>query len=128
MADEKKYEDIYNKLIDYEQSIHTKNQDRIRIGLKINILLPLVFLVLSFAISSAKLVFLILWIISLFGIAGYLMYVEYSDYKLMNQMADIGIIDKREESLIEINPIILENIESIENMEKREESSDEKHS
>ncbi len=125
MADEKKYEDIYNKLVDYEQSIHTKNQERIRIGLKINILLPLVFLILSFAISSAKLVFLILWIISLFGIAGYLMYVEYSDYKLMNQMADIGITEKREESLIEINPIIMENIE---NIKKREESNNEKHS
>lgn len=125
MPNEKEYKEIYNKLIDYEQSIHKKNQERIRVGLKVNILLPLVFLVLSFAVSSAKLVFLIMWIISLFGIAGYLVYIEYSDYKLMNQMADIGIKKTQENSLIEMKSIIMENIQ---NMEKREVKKNEEHS
>ena len=103
MAKETEYKEVYNKFIDYQQSVHLANQKRIQVGLKVNILLPLVFLVLSFAVSSAKLVFLILWIISLFGIAGYLIYVEYSDYKMMQQLEEFGVeleVDKIDRSLL----------------------------
>ena len=103
MAKETEYKEVYNKFIYYQQSVHLANQKRIQVGLKVNILLPLVFLVLSFAVSSAKLVFLILWIISLFGIAGYLIYVEYSDYKMMQQLEEFGVeleVDKIDRSLL----------------------------
>ena len=103
MAKETEYKEVYNKFIDYQQSVHLANQKRIQMGLKVNILLPLLFLVLSFAVSSAKLVFLILWIISLFGIAGYLIYVEYSDYKMMQQLEEFGVeleVDKIDRSLL----------------------------
>ncbi|MCR5389094.1 MAG: hypothetical protein K6E56_07600 [Lachnospiraceae bacterium] len=81
----------YDKFIDYQRTTHTKNQKRIKIGLKINILLPLVFLVVSFITKSSKLVFLMLWIISLFGIAFYLLYVEYSDYMMIERMKEFGV-------------------------------------
>ena len=103
MAKETEYKEVYNKFIDYQQSVHLANQKRIQMGLKVNILLPILFLVLSFAVSSAKLVFLILWIISLFGIAGYLIYVEYSDYKMMQQLEEFGVeleVDKIDRSLL----------------------------
>ena len=103
MAKETEFKEIFSKFVDYQQSVHLANQKRIQVGLKVNILLPLVFLVLSFAISSAKLVFLILWIISLFGIAGYLIYVEYSDYKMMQQLEEFGVeleVDKIDRSLL----------------------------
>lgn len=103
MAKETEYKEVYNKFVDYQQSVHLANQKRIQMGLKVNILLPLLFLVLSFAVSSAKLVFLILWIISLFGIAGYLIYVEYSDYKMMQQLEEFGVeleVDKIDRSLL----------------------------
>lgn len=86
-----KYKEMYDKFINYEQNLHQQNQKRIRIGLKINIILPLFFLILSFAISEGKLVFLLLWIISLFGIATYLIYVEYSDYKMLEQLKELGV-------------------------------------
>ena len=35
--------------------------------------------------------FLLLWIISLFGIATYLIYVEYSDYKMLEQLKELGV-------------------------------------
>ena len=82
---------MYDKFINYEQNLHQQNQKRIRVGLKINIILPLFFLILSFAISEGKLVFLLLWIISLFGIATYLIYVEYSDYKMLEQLKELGV-------------------------------------
>ena len=86
-----KYKEMYDKFINYEQNLHQHNQKRIRVGLKINIILPLFFLILSFAISEGKLVFLLLWIISLFGIATYLIYVEYSDYKMLEQLKELGV-------------------------------------
>ena len=86
-----KYKEMYDKFINYEQNLHQQNQKRIRVGLKINIILPLFFLILSFAISEGKLVFLLLWIISLFGIATYLIYVEYSDYKMLEQVKELGV-------------------------------------
>lgn len=86
-----KYKEMYDKFINYEQNLHQQNQKRIRVGLKINIILPLFFLILSFAISEGKLVFLLLWIISLFGIATYLIYVEYSDYKMLEQLKEFGV-------------------------------------
>ena len=52
-----KYKEMYDKFINYEQNLHQHNQKRIRVGLKINIILPLFFLILSFAISEGKLVF-----------------------------------------------------------------------
>lgn len=91
MSEKHKYKKMYEKFVDYEQNLHRENQKKIRIGLKVNIILPLFFLILSFVISEGKLVFLILWIISLFGIAFYLVYVEYSDYKMMEQMKEFGV-------------------------------------
>lgn len=91
MAEKHKYRKMYEKFVDYEQTLHQQNQKKIQIGLKINIILPLFFLILSFAISEGKLVFLLLWIISLFGIAFYLIYVEYSDYKMLEQMKEFGV-------------------------------------
>jgi PP-loop superfamily ATP-utilizing enzyme len=70
----------------------------------------MIFLILSFAISSGKLIFLIMWILSLFGIAFYLIYVEYTDYKMMERMKDYGV-DVMEHASLVVNS---ENIEAAE--------------
>lgn len=84
-----KYEKMYEKLMGYEQRIHESNQKRIRIGLKCIFIIPLIFLILLFWTSSNKVVFLILWIVSLFGIATYLIAVEYTDYNLQEKMNEL---------------------------------------
>ena len=86
-----KYEELYNRFMDYQTKVHEANQKRIRLGLKVNIFFPLIFLTLCFLTDGSKLIFLILWIVSLFGIAFYLMYVEYSDDKLQRQMKAFGL-------------------------------------
>lgn len=88
------YEKIYNQFMDYEAKLHEKNQRKIRVGLKVNILLPLVFLLLCFLLPNTKFLFLMLWIVSLFGIAFYLIYVEYTDYKMLEKMKEFGVIDE----------------------------------
>ena len=143
MVKETEFKEVFSKFVDYQQSVHLANQKRIQVGLKVNILLPLVFLVLSFAISSAKLVFLILWIISLFGIAGYLIYVEYSDYKMMQKLEEFGVAveaDETDRSLLGDSAQQVENIakeieERVEHhkemvaqiIEKQEVEDDEEH-
>ncbi|MBQ5485784.1 MAG: hypothetical protein IIT72_09850, partial [Lachnospiraceae bacterium] len=82
MTEEIKYKEKYEKFLAYEKENHEKNQRKIRTGLKVNILLPLVFLIISFATDSSKLILLILWITSLFGIAFDLIYVEYTDFRM----------------------------------------------
>ncbi len=98
---DKNYEELYGKFTDYQKELHELNQKKIEIGLKVNVLLPLVFLIISFMTSGSKLIFLILWIASLFGIAFYLIYIEYSDYKLQEKMHEFGMKkETEEESLI----------------------------
>ena len=95
------YKKAFEKYKDYQQHLHEKNQKKIQVGLKVNILLPLIFLGLSFFVQGAKLVFLILWIVSLFGIASYLVYVEFTDYNLQEQLKEFsGQTDLEPEVLI----------------------------
>lgn len=84
-----KYRKAYNMVIEYEKEAHRKNQKRIAVGLKLIIIIPLIFLALLFFTGSSKVIFLILWIISLFILAAYLITVEYMDYNLMERMAKL---------------------------------------
>ncbi|MCR5581530.1 MAG: hypothetical protein K6F66_08060 [Pseudobutyrivibrio sp.] len=111
----KEKEIVYEKFIDLQQQVHQKNQKKIRVGLKINILLPLVFLVISFITDRSKLVFLVLWIASLFGIAFYLLYVEYTDFKLQEQLVELGIMEKEAEAQVLIGEEVIQSIDEINN-------------
>ena len=84
-----KYRKAYNMVIEYEKKAHRKNQKRIAVGLKLIIIIPLIFLALLFFTGSSKVIFLILWIVSLFILAAYLITVEYMDYNLMERMAKL---------------------------------------
>lgn len=89
MDKEKKFEQMYDILADYENKIHEKNQKRIKIGLRCIWIIPLIFLILLLWTGSSKVIFLILWIVSLFGIAIYLILVEYADYKLQEKLKEL---------------------------------------
>lgn len=109
------YEEMYKKFLDYETTSHEKNQKRIRVGIKVNIFLPLVFLIISFITSGSKLVFLVLWILSLFGIAFYLIYVEYNDFKLKEKLKEFGIeTEKSEKEAVLIGQEIINRAEVVE--------------
>lgn len=106
MNEDKKFQEMYEKLMDYESSLHEINQKRIKIGLRCIYIIPLIFLALLFITDSSKIIFLVLWIASLFGIAIYLIGVEYVDYKLQEKMNEIGgKNDIEPESLIKIEQV-----------------------
>ncbi len=98
---EKDYERMYDILAQYENEMHEKNQKKLRIGLRCIWIIPLIFLCLLFLTDTSKVVFLILWIASLFGIAVYLILLEYADYKLQEKLGEIsGRKDKEVQALL----------------------------
>ena len=115
-----KYEVMYEEFMSYQKTIHEKNQKKIRVGLKVNILLPLVFLIISFLTNGSKLIFLILWIVSLFGISFYLLYVEFTDFKIQEKMKELGLVGEEVEQEALIGAEVqqrLEELKDIKNLE-----------
>lgn len=126
-----KYKKAYDMVMHYEGQIHQKNQKRISIGLKCILIIPLIFLALLFWTNSSKVIFLILWIVSLFILAAYLIAVEYMDYNLMERMAKLNGEEQEMEGYQLIGNEVLENRiqEVLEKIESEEgmEGGNEKH-
>ena len=100
--DEKKYSQLYQALLQEVLQFHNGNQRRIRKGMLSLLLVPLVFLVLLFLSEGSRVIFLLLWIVSLFGIAAYLIAVEYIDYEMQNKVKKIT---KKEVELDQLTPL-----------------------
>ena len=105
LSDDKRLREMYDKLVGYEKTIHEQNQKRIKIGLRCIYIIPLFFLVLLMIVpDSSKIIFLVLWIVSLFAIAVYLIGVEYVDYyKLQEKMNEISGSDAQNMS---VSPVV----------------------
>lgn len=100
--DEKKYSQLYQALLQEVLQFHSGNQRRIRKGMLSLLLVPLVFLVLLFLSEGSRMIFLLLWIVSMFGIAAYLIAVEYIDYEMQNKVKQIT---KKEVELDQLTPL-----------------------
>ena len=100
--DEKKYSQLYQALLQEVLQFHSGNQRRIRKGMLSLLLVPLVFLVLLFLSEGSRVIFLLLWIVSMFGIAAYLIAVEYIDYEMQNKVKQIT---KKEVELDQLTPL-----------------------
>ncbi len=80
------YRQMFQELVLEEQQLHTENQKRIKAGIQCLIWIPMLFLILLFLTESEKVIFLVLWIVSLFLTASYLIYVEYTDFKAQERL------------------------------------------
>lgn len=116
LSDDKRLSEMYDKLVGYEKTIHEQNQKRIKIGLRCIYIIPLFFLVLLMIVpDSSKIIFLVLWIVSLFAIAVYLIGVEYVDYKLQEKMNEISGCDAQSVSpVVQIEDRVQEIAERVE--------------
>ena len=116
LSDDKRLREMYDKLVGYEKTIHEQNQKRIKIGLRCIYIIPLFFLVLLMSVpDSSKIIFLVLWIVSLFAIAVYLIGVEYVDYKLQEKMNEISGCDAQSVSpVVQIEDRVQEIAERVE--------------
>jgi len=109
------YEKLYRELIQQQEEIHRQNQKHIKNGLKYIVFIPLVFLALAFFTESGKVVYLTLWIVSMFLLSAYLIYIEYLDFQVQERIARIsenensetqsligGGLDEFEENVLDI--------------------------
>lgn len=85
--------DIKSRVLAFRDNAHAENVKKLKAGIKCIFTVPACFLILLFLTGSSKIIFLVLWIASLFIIAAYLIHVEYSDYKvqeMVNSLQDSG--------------------------------------
>ncbi len=75
------------------QKEHEQNKARVKYGIFVFLLVPITFLILMFLVDSSKIVFLVLWIVSLFAISVYLIAVEYKDYMMRKDLKDVLDLD-----------------------------------
>lgn len=89
----------------YYEKEHKRNKDRIKYGIIAMLIIPIIFLILLFVVNSSKVIFLVMWIASLFIISGYLIAIEYKDYNMTENLK--GIIDNSDnDALIETTKVI----------------------
>lgn len=89
----------------YYEKEHKRNKDRIKYGIIAMLIIPIIFLILLFVLNSSKVIFLVMWIASLFIISGYLIAIEYKDYNMTENLK--GIIDNSDsDALIDTTKVI----------------------
>ena len=89
----------------YYEKEHKSNKDRIKYGIIAMLIIPIIFLILLFVVNSSKVIFLVMWIASLFIISGYLIAIEYKDYNMTENLK--GIIDNSDnDALIDTTKVI----------------------
>lgn len=90
---------------EYYEKEHKHNKDRIKYGIIAMLIIPIVFLILLFVVNSSKVIFLVMWIASLFIISGYLIAIEYKDYNMSENLKDI-IGNENKDTLIDTTKVI----------------------
>lgn len=95
MNTESQYEKMYNDLVAGLEKMHRRNVKRTSSALKSLLIIPTFFLIMLFMTQGSKTIFLVLWIASMFVIAGVLIVIEYQDY-LLRQMFSQVDMDEQE--------------------------------
>lgn len=85
----RQYEDLYNRLLDKGIAMHMSNKKRIRTGLVILALLPVILITICRLTDSDKVVFLIIWVFCMFAVCIYLISVEYIDDSLQKTLGEV---------------------------------------
>lgn len=84
----------------FSEELHAGNQRRIKNGLICIAVVPLFFLLLMFIMDTAKVVYLLLWVISLFVMCTYLLLVAYIDDRLQAKMKELGVEMEKDNMLL----------------------------
>lgn len=103
--DKSEVPDIMTKVLEFRDNAHADNVRKLKAGIKCIFTVPACFLILLFFTNSSKIIFLVLWIASLFLIAAYLIHVEYSDYKIQEMVNSLQDSEGGIDSLIDIDSI-----------------------
>ena len=97
--------DIKSQVLAFRDNAHAENVRKLKAGIKCIFTVHAAFLILLFLTGSSKIIFLVLWIDSLFIIAAYLIDVEYSDYKIQEMVNSLQDSGSDIDGLIDIDSI-----------------------
>ena len=89
MSKHKKYQQLYGRLLDEVKLLHERIKVGIRQGLKMLVIVPLLFMVVMFLTQGSKGIFLVLWIVSTFVLAAFLIALEYVDHGIQKRLEEI---------------------------------------
>ena len=90
MSTERDYQKLYDRLLEEVGALHRANQHRIRSGLRALLAVTVGLMLLMFLADGNKVFTLMLWILSMFAVAAYLIAVEYMGYELQKKLRDIA--------------------------------------
>lgn len=90
MSTERDHQELYDRLLEEVGALHRANQRRIRSGLRALLAVTVGLMLLMFLADGNKVFTLMLWILSMFAVAAYLIAVEYMDYELQKKLRDIA--------------------------------------
>lgn len=83
------YHELYDRLVSEVTALHRANRRRISKGLLGMIIVLFLYLILLFVTQGEKVIILLLWIITMFALAAYLITVEYLNYELKKKLQSI---------------------------------------
>ncbi len=89
MSKNKKYHQLYDRLLQEVEMLHKRIKIGIRQGLKMLVIVPLLFMLVMFLTQGSKGIFLVLWIVSTFVIAAFLIALEYVDHGIQKRLEEI---------------------------------------
>ena len=89
MSKNKKYHQLYDRLLQEVELLHERIKVGIRQGLKMLVIVPLLFMLIMFLTQGSKGIFLVLWIVSTFVIAAFLIALEYVDHGIQKRLEEI---------------------------------------
>ena len=89
MNERDKYHQLYDRLLDEVKRLHELIKVGIRQGLKMLVIVPLLFMLVMFLTQGSKGIFLVLWIVSTFVIAAFLIALEYVDHGIQKRLEEI---------------------------------------
>lgn len=96
-----RYEELYQQLLERGLDMHMHNKRRIRNGMILLLLLPVILGVMLWVTGSDKIVFLLIWVLCMFALSIYLITIEYIDDAVEKTLEEVS---EREADFDELFP------------------------
>ena len=86
---DRRYEELYSQLLERGLDMHVHNKKRIKVGLILLVILPVILEIIRRLTESDKIFFLIIWVFCMFITCIYLISIEYIDDSIQKTLRDV---------------------------------------
>lgn len=90
---------FYRHFVPYIEAAHHRNERSLKVGVWLLVLLPVILVIIQELTDASRIVFLIFWIIGMFGIATALIFTAYSDHDLKKTLEELKELVPPEEEI-----------------------------